>query len=714
MKKTIQLFAAFISLYLLATASVLSQTNWNRRLLILNAADSIMDAYTDLCDLSDDGNTFSEMKANGFVKLFKPNAKVFNEVCLEVLKKNGQADTPFKIGYSSSPQAYVNEVRELHTFGLPDYRLTFYNLEVKDIDRDRIQAKIIRAGVLSANKAKDGELRIELNDTLRVYMSFNANGHLRIDSIVPVGLKIAARKDFEIEVEIEVEGKVSVKRKISDYDGDGIEDHKDVCRYQWSTDVAGCPDLDLDKDGVLNFEDCCPRLYGNKDSYGCPDTDGDQVPDTIDTRSYPFLFGKVPILPNPRPGGNGIALEPDECPSVKGSIYADGCPDLDGDGFHDKIDDCPCEEGYDESEGRVGCPLDSDNDGIRDDMDAYDTMGFYDLGGKPLPKFGLSLLATYAVNASYNLSGIGTDQWDYENVVGTPQLPLLNKQSQAAVGIYFNYRFLSGTNSGNEKKFIAEIGGGLSGAVNQVDFSLTGNAWDYKATDGAGNVFRQILSVSNLTEQLSSTSIHPELSFKIGVNPYKYVLRTVRKSCQDTVIEKRYQNVQLKKLRIAPFIQVGMGVSVVLRSVVSGNSMVDMEAVYFTAGEGYRFAEELNQGRGYRYITQSPSQNQQYFDRMQSAGFNVGLNMDKSADDKLSPGLGYFGTLSVGFQSMLSLKSAFTVAGVASYSIDSWNSPDAFKPFDQASSQTYQSFASGITGLSSLTYGLRIGLTQYF
>ena len=53
-----------------------------------------------------------------------------------------------------------------------------------------------------------------------------------------------------------------------------------------------------------------PDQPGTKDMNGCPDSDGDGVNDNID-----------------------------ECPNQAGSIS--GCPDSDGDGIADKNDECP-------------------------------------------------------------------------------------------------------------------------------------------------------------------------------------------------------------------------------------------------------------------------------------------------------------------------------------------------------------------------------------
>ncbi len=65
--------------------------------------------------------------------------------------------------------------------------------------------------------------------------------------------------------------------------------------------------------------------------------------------------------------GDGVPDLEDECPKLKGSVAAKGCPDKDGDGVADKDDSCPNLAG---TSGRQGCPApDSDGDGVNDDDD---------------------------------------------------------------------------------------------------------------------------------------------------------------------------------------------------------------------------------------------------------------------------------------------------------------------------------------------------------
>lgn len=109
-------------------------------------------------------------------------------------------------------------------------------------------------------------------------------------------------------------------RKVSDTDGDGVEDSLDRCPGTpagAAVDTYGC-ELDSDGDGVKDSLDKCPNtprgVSVNAD--GCPnDSDGDGVTDDLD---------KCPGTPA------GAAVD------------ADGCElDSDGDGVVDRLDECP-------------------------------------------------------------------------------------------------------------------------------------------------------------------------------------------------------------------------------------------------------------------------------------------------------------------------------------------------------------------------------------
>jgi outer membrane protein OmpA-like peptidoglycan-associated protein len=80
--------------------------------------------------------------------------------------------------------------------------------------------------------------------------------------------------------------------------------------------------------------------------------------------------------------GDGVPDLQDECPKLKGSALAKGCPDQDGDGVADKDDNCPNIAG---TTGRNGCPApDSDQDGVNDDNDKCpDVKGVKENNGCP-------------------------------------------------------------------------------------------------------------------------------------------------------------------------------------------------------------------------------------------------------------------------------------------------------------------------------------------
>ena len=137
--------------------------------------------------------------------------------------------------------------------------------------------------------------------------------------------------------------------------------------------ILGCPDEDGDL--VTDQADICDApAYPNQDAAtftgltrvavvnnkGCPlDSDQDGVYDGIDN-----CDGTV-HSDNPVHDPRAIVFSPTD----DGFTAADdetklGCPkDTDNDGVADGIDQCPTEGGY---IGRNGCPIDSDNDGVKD------------------------------------------------------------------------------------------------------------------------------------------------------------------------------------------------------------------------------------------------------------------------------------------------------------------------------------------------------------
>ncbi len=108
------------------------------------------------------------------------------------------------------------------------------------------------------------------------------------------------------------------------------------------TRVEAKPDPDLDKDGIENKEDRCPREGGDVVRlpgrfYGCPkhDSDNDGVPDYLDAcPAKAGITGKdaaVDGCPDPDRDKDGIPNDRDKCPdqpeAYNGFDDTDGCPD---------------------------------------------------------------------------------------------------------------------------------------------------------------------------------------------------------------------------------------------------------------------------------------------------------------------------------------------------------------------------------------------------
>jgi OmpA-OmpF porin, OOP family len=80
--------------------------------------------------------------------------------------------------------------------------------------------------------------------------------------------------------------------------------------------------------------------------------------------------------------GDGVPDINDECPKIKGTVAAKGCPDQDADGVPDKDDNCPNIAG---KASRNGCPVpDNDHDGVDNDDDKCpDVAGVKENNGCP-------------------------------------------------------------------------------------------------------------------------------------------------------------------------------------------------------------------------------------------------------------------------------------------------------------------------------------------
>ncbi len=114
---------------------------------------------------------------------------------------------------------------------------------------------------------------------------------------------------------------------------------------------------DADSDGYRDSRDDCPIIWGNSTIglNGCPDLDGDGWPDFMDD----FPDDPSEWIDS---DSDGVGNNADQCPTEAGSSTQDrvGCPDQDGDGWSDQGDRFPS----DPNEW-----ADSDADGIGDNAD---------------------------------------------------------------------------------------------------------------------------------------------------------------------------------------------------------------------------------------------------------------------------------------------------------------------------------------------------------
>ena len=135
-------------------------------------------------------------------------------------------------------------------------------------------------------------------------------------------------------------------------------------RTPWDGEVAPAA-LDSDGDGFFDPQDACPAQAGVAPN-GCPapvvDTDKDGIPDAADPCPMEAEDGQPPSpsdgCPNKDLDGDGILVPDDKCPTEKG-VAPDGCPvkDQDGDGIPDALDQCPdkpeTKNGFQDADG---CP----------------------------------------------------------------------------------------------------------------------------------------------------------------------------------------------------------------------------------------------------------------------------------------------------------------------------------------------------------------------
>lgn len=135
---------------------------------------------------------------------------------------------------------------------------------------------------------------------------------------------------------------------------------------QRNTEAASCLKgaVDSDGDNILYDFDDCPTDNGivnekYPDHIGCPDRDGDLVPDAVDdcpeVGASPYGINDVGC-PNPIPDNDRDTLNNsvDRCPNSFGPVALRGCPDSDNDNISDIDDSCPYIAGIPENNG---CPV---------------------------------------------------------------------------------------------------------------------------------------------------------------------------------------------------------------------------------------------------------------------------------------------------------------------------------------------------------------------
>ncbi len=97
-------------------------------------------------------------------------------------------------------------------------------------------------------------------------------------------------------------------------------------------------------------------MFGLAQFNGCPDGDGDGIPDREDKCPEVKGIAKYGGCPIPDTDGDGINDEEDQCINEAGIAKYGGCPipDTDGDGINDEEDKCPNVAG---PEDHFGCPV---------------------------------------------------------------------------------------------------------------------------------------------------------------------------------------------------------------------------------------------------------------------------------------------------------------------------------------------------------------------
>ena len=155
----------------------------------------------------------------------------------------------------------------------------------------------------------------------------------------------------------------------ADKDEDGIHDQDDACPQapediDGVSDADGRPDLDIDNDGVEDCVEGCPPAKSADGTVPLCDRCTQGTPEQ--TREDADQFEDQDGCPDIDNDKDGLLDTIDKCPLQPGPPSTSGCPDEDGDGFADALDACPDALGVSwaqnpewklkNSKGGDGCP----------------------------------------------------------------------------------------------------------------------------------------------------------------------------------------------------------------------------------------------------------------------------------------------------------------------------------------------------------------------